>query len=554
MTVNTPYILDNETGDEVPKNWPLTGELGDSGLKRTAGVLDEEFLPQLQGRKLVQVLKEMSENDPIVGALLFAMEKLLRTIDWPVEPFDQTPEAKAHAEFVEECKDDMSHTWDDFISEALSCLIYGWSWHEIVWKRRVGPFEKDPSKRSRFNDRKIGIRKLPIRSQETLLRWVFDERGQVKAIVQMAPPYYKTTTIPIEKSLLFRTTSRKGSPEGRSILRNAYQPWFYKKRLQEIEAIGVERDLAGLPMAKVPRDYLNAPKNSEKGKVLEAFRKMVKSVRRNEQEGLIIPGDIDPDTKMPIFDFALLTSGGSRQFDTNTIIERYENRILMSVLADFIMVGHQSVGSYALHTDKQGLFRATVNSYAETIADVLNRYLIPRLFEVNGVKTDKLPFFKPSAVDPPDLTQLSQFMSAMSSAGVQWFPDPEMEKFLRRAAQLPELDPSSEKVREQEFQQAQVLRLANQQMEALSLQQQAEQGAMGVEQQGMGIEQQKAQMAQDQDPDAQAQQQFLQGSEARRAEETHKAEMALKAKQLKDPLPGANPVAKKTAPPKGGKK
>jgi phage gp29-like protein len=491
MTISnaTEFNIGNEVIDEVPKTWPLTAELGQIGLKRSAGILDEEFLPQLQGRKLIQVLKEMSENDPIVGALLFAMDKLLRGIDWNVEPFDNSPEAKEYQKFVEECMDDMSHTWDDFISEVLSCLVYGWSWHEIVWKRRVGPWEEDGSKRSKFNDNKIGIRKLPIRAQETHLRWIFNDRGEVQALVQMAPPYYNQTIVPLNKSLLFRTQSRKGSPEGRSILRNAYQPWFYKKRLQEIEAIGVERDLAGLPVARVPRDYLASATNSEKAKILAAFRKMVKSVRRNEQEGLIIPGDIDPDSGKPYFDFELLTSGGSRQFDTNAIIQRYEQRILMSVLADFILVGHEGVGSYALHTDKTGMFRASVDSISEAIAETLNRHLIPRLFLVNGTKTTKLPKFVPSKVDPPDLGQLASFMNAMSSAGVQWFPDPEMERFVRRIAQLPELQEDAEKVREQEYKQANVLRLANQQVEALTLQGQVQQQIVANEQPPMPPEQ-----------------------------------------------------------------
>jgi hypothetical protein len=229
--------------------------------------------------------------------------------------------------------------------------------------------------------------------------------------------------------------------------------------------------------------------NSEKAKILAAFRKMVKSVRRNEQEGLIIPGDIDPDTGKPYFDFELLTSGGSRQFDTNAIIQRYEQRILMSVLADFILVGHEGVGSYALHTDKTGMFRASVDSISEAIAETLNRHLIPRLFLVNGTKTTKLPKFVPSKVDPPDLGQLASFMGGMSSAGVQWFPDPEMERFVRRIAQLPELQEDAEKVREQEYKQANVLRLANQQVEALTLQGQVQQQIVANEQPPMPPEQ-----------------------------------------------------------------
>ena len=80
---------------------------------------------------------------------------------------------------------------------------------------------------------------------------------------------------------------------------------------------------------------------------MDAFKKMVRGVRRDENEGLVLPTQYDPDTKQPLFDFELMSSGGTRQFDTNSIISRYEQRILMSVLADFILVGHEDTGSYS---------------------------------------------------------------------------------------------------------------------------------------------------------------------------------------------------------------
>lgn len=482
-------------GEEVPKNVSPMIELGATGLKRNAGYINEEFLPQLKGRKAVQIYKEMADNDPTVGALLFAVDRLMRQITWRVEPAGSNTEQKQAAEFIEQCMEDMSTTWDDVISEILTMLPFGWSWHEIVYKRRMGPWEKDGRQRSKYTDGRIGWRKIPIRAQETMTRWVFDETGGIKAMVQMAPPAYKTVVIPIEKSLLFRVSTAKGNPEGRSFLRNAYRPWYMKKRLEEIEGIGAERDLAGLPVARVPSDYLSAAKGTDKNKMVEAFRTMVRSVRRNEQEGIIVPRLIDPDTKQDLFDFALLNSGGGRQFDINTIIRRYEERILMTVLADFILVGHQSVGSYALHTDKTGLFRASMNSIASSIADVFNRYAIPRLFEVNGWKLDELPQLVPGDIDPPDLTQLSAFMGQLTSAGITWFPDPELEKFLREAARLPKLDDTQEAVKEAEARQAAIMRLAQQRVEMLGVSQQAEQGAMSMESQRMGLEQTKQQMA-----------------------------------------------------------
>jgi hypothetical protein len=433
-----PGEVQGEVSEKL-NSGPALGELGATGLKRSAGIIDEEFLPALKGTKGDQVFTEMSKNDPIVGALLFTIEKLLRQIDWNVVGADQSPEQQQAVEFVEECMSDMSHSWDDLIAEVLSMLPYGWSWHEVVYKKRIGPWETSPKRKSKFNDGKIGWRKISIRAQETLFRWVFDDDGGIKGMVQIPAPRYTQITIPIEKSLLFRVGTHKGNPEGVSILRNAYRPWYFKKRLEEFEAIGVERDLAGLPTAKVPSRMMKPNATPDDARMFNAFKKLVSNVRRDEHEGIVIPSDADPDTKLPLYEFELMSSGGSRTFDTNALIDRNSQAILMTVLADFIMVGHQDGGSYALHVDKTGIFRAALNSIAQSIADTFNRHAIPRLFAINGWKLDQLPTLKPGNVDPPNLTELGGFMTQMAQLGMTFFPDPDLEKFLRETAHLPEL-------------------------------------------------------------------------------------------------------------------
>jgi hypothetical protein len=472
-------IFDDAADVEPPKNVGPMIELGVTGLKRTAGYIDEEFLPALRGRKAVKVYREMSMNDSMVGALLFAIDKLVREVEWKVVPCDQTEESVMAQEFLESCMEDMSHSWDDFIGEVLSMITYGWSWHEIVYKRRLGPWQKDPKKRSKYEDGLIGWRKMPIRSQETLMRWGFDKTGGIRAMVQMAPPTYQATTLPIEKSLLFRTNLSKGNPEGLSLLRTAYRSWYFKKRLEEFEAIGVERDLAGMPVGKVPAHFLLAEKGTPQAKTVDAFRKMVRGVRRDENEGLVLPIEYDPETKQPLYEFELMASSGSRQFDTNSIIQRYEQRILMSVLADFILVGHEQVGTYSMHTDKTGIFRASLNAIVKAIADTLNRYAVPRLFEINGWKLDELPQFEPSNVDPPDLQQLAGFISATSGAGMQWFPDPELEKFMRDIARLPEMTDETIEFKRQMLMQQQAMEYADSQMGVLGMQQKAEMASQG---------------------------------------------------------------------------
>lgn len=506
MTVMRPsdpqLTVDAMPGDAIPRVQPML-EIGKTGLRRVSGYVDEEFLPQLRGRKAVQIYREMMDNDPIVGALLFAIDRLLREVEWRVEPASQSPEDQQNAEFIEQNMQDMSHTWDDLISEVMTMVPYGWAWCETVYKRRVGPWEKDAAKRSKFDDNKIGWRKISLRAQETLLRWVFDEDGGIKALVQMAPPLYAPTVIPIEKSLLFRTTVAKNNPEGRSLLRTAYRPWYMKKRLEEYEGIGIERDLAGLPMARLPAEYLDAVPGSKQDLMVKAFRKMVRSVRRDEQEGILLPSLFDENGNQ-LFEFELLTSGGSRQFDTDSIIQRYEQRILMSVLADFILVGHEETGSYSMHTDKRGLFQTAINSIAQSIAEVFNRYAIPRLFAINGIKPLQLPTIVPNDIDPPDLTQLGGFMQQMTAAGMQWFPDPELEKFIRDAARLPELDPDTEAIKDAQARQQNVMNLAQQRMQAIQMEQEAQQGQIQVQQSQLGVQQQQAQF--EADPTGQGQQ------------------------------------------------
>lgn len=112
-------------------------EIGRIGQRRYGGTIYEEFLHELRGTRGIEVYREMSENDDVVGAILFAIEMLVRQCDWNVEPGGDTAKDKEAAEFVESCMHDMQDTWTDTISEILSFLTYGWSFHEIVYKRRI---------------------------------------------------------------------------------------------------------------------------------------------------------------------------------------------------------------------------------------------------------------------------------------------------------------------------------------------------------------------------------------------------------------------------------
>ncbi len=446
-TGTAPFGTSNEVPDGVVVeiNGLTFREIGQTGLRRWSGYINEEFLTNLEGQSGVQQFKEMRDNDPIIGAILQAIDTLVRQVEWRVERPGKDNDERG--DFLEEAMDDMSHSWSDFISEVMSMLPYGWSFFETVYKMRRGPQAETPQLRSKFDDSKIGWRKFSLRSQDTLARWQFDDHGGVRGLYQYAIPTSSLVYIPIEKSLLFRTSQHKNNPEGRSILRNAYRPWYFKKRIEEIEAIGVERDLAGLPMALVDPAILRDDATDEEKALLESIQTLVKNVRRDQQEGVIFPNSYDANGNR-LYEFVLLNSGGTRQFPTDIIIRRYTEHIAMTVLADFVLLGHEGVGSYALSSDKTNIFVMTLGAMLMSIADVINRHAVPRLLEVNGFDLEDHPVIVPGDVEQPDLTTLIGYVSSMVNAGVPLFPDIELEKYLREVAKLPPMREEDEEHRE----------------------------------------------------------------------------------------------------------
>lgn len=417
-------------------NGGLFKETGVTGLRRSGGYVYEEFLTQLAGYRATQVYKEMRENDPVVGAILYAIDKLIRQVTWRVQPASSSLEDMRAAKFVESCMGDMSQSWEEFVSEVLSMLTYGWSWHEIVYKKRNG-MVRNSENRSKYEDGYIGWRKIPIRAQETRQMWEFDDAGGVTAFLQSSPPDYTLVRIPIQKSLLFRTTSSKNNPEGRSILRNAYRPWYYKKRIEEIEAIGIERDLAGFPIMYVDPDIMRSDAPAWKQQIFQDYKDAVINIRRDQQEGMILPA-IYNDGGQQLYRLELLSAGGSRAFDTDRIITRYDQRIATTVLADFILLGQAANGSYALSSDKTSLFSISLRTWLEVIRSTINNHAIPRLFEVNGFSTNKLPTIEYGDIESPDLGSLGNYIQVLAGAGVPLFPDDNLENYLRGLANLPE--------------------------------------------------------------------------------------------------------------------
>jgi hypothetical protein len=447
--------------DAEPSATPEFDSYGISGLARYGAVsrVYEEFLRELQGPQGMKSYREMYDNDPIVGAIMFAAMHLCRKVSFKFKPANSSQEAqKVAAMCGGAIFDDMESTWPDTLSEILTMLPFGWALMEFRMKRRLGMGDTqlypDPTGEnrspegvgtlvdsefspSRFTDGQIGFRSWSLRSQETLFMGEFDEDSNATVMQQMAPPDYKIRRVPLTKSLLFRTQVSKNNPEGRSVLRNAWTSYYLKKNLQVFEGIGIERDLAGYPKIQIEKpDMANGlavpdiwnPKDPAMVTLLASLKQMVRSVRRDEQEGMVLPWWAS---------FELVSTGSRRSFDTNAIISRYDQRIAMSMMADFIMLGHEAVGSKALAATKISLFTAALSSFLDTAGAVVNRRAVPALLRFNGIPMELAPTMEHGEVESVNLQELGDFISKVAGTGFNPLAGDDAQRAIMAAAKLP---------------------------------------------------------------------------------------------------------------------
>lgn len=351
------------------------GQVGVSGLNYTGRFINEDWISKLNYPYASKVYKEMSEGDSVVGACLTLIKSEASTAEWYVEPFSDEEKDIEVAKFVEECMDDMENSWTDFISEVLSMIPYGFSYHEIVYKIRGGK-SNNGKYNSKHDDGRIGWRKMPIRSQTSMDGWEFSKEGDLEGMYQSAAPNYKSVLIPYEKAALFRTDTSNNNPEGISMLRKSYKAWTYKKNLEEIEAISIERDCTGLPVLQYPENMdLYEEDNPEMAKALQSAYDLLDNVRRGCGNGLLLQEG---------WKLELLTSGGTLTINPNDVIVRYSTQIAQSMLSDIITLGYNKEGSFALAQVKKDLITGFIENMLEKVCNELNNHVIPKLIGYNN--------------------------------------------------------------------------------------------------------------------------------------------------------------------------
>ena len=438
MTDDVVIDSNNISNEESDKKRFILGPVGYTGLREVGGYIYEESKTELRWPYAGVTYRKMM-MDPTIASVTNFVTMMLAKVPWKIVYNPDVPNAKEASEFLSYCKDNMEDmTWRDFITDLVHGIFLGFSVNEKIFtKVSSGEWEG-----------KIKIKGLPSRPQDTLTGWVYNDRGDKLLGVKQNPIKLDgniptgEVDIPRVKFIHFTNNRRSSNPEGTALLKGCYFPWKQKVLAEELELVGMTKDLAGIVTIGVDAEYLARAAENPNGyeaKNIEQMKKDAANLSAGEQSYVIKPIAYT-ETGKELFSFKLTgIEGTGKQYSTQDVIQRKQNEIFTVFLADVLKLGQDGSGSYALSDSKNNILALSLQYFLSIFSEKINKELTSQLLALNGwrFKAGEMPTFVPGDVDDRDLEGLSKFIQRTVSVGAVSV-DKDLDNALRNAAGLPE--------------------------------------------------------------------------------------------------------------------
>ena len=402
------------------------GELGVAGNVLFNGVTYNEIKKELNWPESLNTYKLMSLH-PAINAPLNLFDSMVTKANLKfVPPKDATEDEKNKTEIVASMFEDMEHSLEDFLKDAMTAARYGFAPVEKVYRKRT------KSAGSIYEDGIIGVKKLALRNQKSVKKFIFDEAGnEVLGMTQdisgMIDPYNRFSSrktseinIPRNKFLLITFGNERTNPYGVSPLREVYTHWRYLQAIEELEAQSVVKDINGLPVLSLPVQYMSADASSEQKAQLEMFKNIMRNLQQGSQTSMILPSAYDPETRQPLFKIDLLTQDGKKNFNLSEIKSYYRAMLFIGLGADILMLGTSSgsSGSFALGAIKNSLTASVAESFLRRIIQEINNDLIRQIYELNGWDVSRRCKLDVDGFDSESLDELGKYIQRVTSVGL----------------------------------------------------------------------------------------------------------------------------------------
>lgn len=412
---------------------PPTQPRSDSGRGHTHGFLDyDERNIQLVHPRSAEKFDEMWRTDADCRRALSMVVNPIAAGTWTAQPYGDendppTAQDEQVARFVH---------WALFEQMRPNLTAHLWTALVVAGRCGFAPFEQVWQAASWQGRPALVPRTLDLRLPRTIQRWHQD--GPDLESIEQITTRSGTVTIPARDLLYYRVGAEGDNWEGQSLLRPAFKHWRYKDAIEEIQAVGIERTAIGVPTGYPPR---NAQTEE-----LDAFEEFLGNIRANEAAYFLAPGPradhIKDETGEGGWFWEFVTPSQSEGVAgaVDQALSYHTSKIDAAVIAEFMRLGQENVGARATADIQQNPFLAFCEVLATIVVEsAINDQLIRRLVDLNFTVDGRYPAIRCSLIDATSLQELASFVGALAEKGAIR-PEPTLEAYLRKRADLPEAD------------------------------------------------------------------------------------------------------------------
>lgn len=394
-------------------------ELGNLGVSVDFQSIYSDSLKELQFPYSLKTFDQMAKSS-VVASVLSAVNTIAGQADFYLDSYDQSDTHLSRKKFVEQCLFyDMKTSFNQVVKDFLTSTQYGFSILEKVFR------ERRYSEGSLYDDGKIGIKYLPLRSQKSIDNFKYDDMNRELQYVEQTLtsgnlfPLTKTSVkLPADRILFFKVNCSSNHPQGRSPLADAYVSWRVLEELRGIETVSANRNLNGIPHLSCPSEIMDESSDDPEDRLrVTKLKQQMSRISTGEQAYIITPSDRYDQTEgaSAQYDFKVVTGSSSHLTALGSIISRYKNEVFQAMCADILTIDDGQSASSSLTTNKQTMFNMFVEARLREFIEVINSDLIPDLFARNGWDITKTPKLKYDRVEKLTVAEMAKAVQQLSA-------------------------------------------------------------------------------------------------------------------------------------------
>lgn len=410
------------------KSFKADAPIGSNGVFDVNGYVfsPEDRTPLYNGERRFAIFDQMLRNTAIVAAGTRAIFTLLGKAEWTVNPpeaMKDSEQAKNYADIAYDSLFDMRTSWTHVVKKTASFALQGFSLQEITAKMRP--------------DGVIGIDNIANRPQRTITRWNQDENGEITEVFQRIPNG-KEVSIPRGKLIYAVDDTFTDAPTGLGLFRQLAPHADRLNAFLELQSVGFETDLRGIPIARAPlgelRDQVTAGTLTEEKRsaMLKPLMDFINKHIRNKRTGVMLPSDTfqgqngdgaNTPSAQPKWALELLQGQSTGLADMANAIKEVVNEMARILGVEHMLLGSDGAGSLALSKTKLDTFHAFISSVLQELVEVYQRDIIEFQATLNGWPDDMIPEIGVGDVTDDDIVEVTTALLNIATAGVPLLPN-----------------------------------------------------------------------------------------------------------------------------------